>query len=44
VVTEGFRSALEATGLLDGIVALDKSGGSEEDDEPSGALERHDAV
>ena len=43
VVTEGFRSALEATGLLDGIVALDKSGGSEEDDEPSGALAR-DAV
>jgi Glycosyl transferases group 1 len=43
VVTAGFRDTLEAAGLLDGFVALDKSGGSEEDESPGGALAR-DAV
>ncbi len=38
VVTRGFREALEAAGLLEGLVALDRSGGSEEDEPPPGAL------
>lgn len=40
VVTSGFREALEAAGLLEGFVALDKSGGDEEQDAPPGALAR----
>jgi glycosyltransferase involved in cell wall biosynthesis len=38
VVTAGFREALEGAGLLEGVVALDKSGGDEEQDAPPGAL------
>ncbi len=40
VVTAGFREALEGAGLLEGFVALDKSGGDEEQDAPPGALAR----
>lgn len=40
VVTSGFREVLESAGLLEGFVALDKSGGSEEDASPPGALAR----
>ena len=40
VVTRGFREVLDGAGLLEGFVALDRSGGSEEDDEPPGALAR----
>lgn len=43
VVTSGFREVLDGAGLLDGFVALDKSGGSEEDLPPAGATAR-DAV
>jgi len=43
VVTRGFREALEGAGLLEGVVALDRAGGSEESEEPPGALAR-DAV
>lgn len=39
-VTRGFRQAFEAAGLLEGVVALDRRGGSEEDEEPAGALAR----
>lgn len=40
VVTSGFREALSSAGLLEGFVALDKSGGDEEQDAPPGALAR----
>jgi glycosyltransferase involved in cell wall biosynthesis len=40
VVTAGFREVLEGAGLLDGFVALDKSGGDEEQDAPTGAFAR----
>lgn len=40
VVTRGFRGAIERAGLLEGFVALDRSGGSEEDDAPPGAQAR----
>jgi len=40
MVTRGFREALESADLLEGFVALDRSGGSEEDDAPPGALAR----
>jgi len=40
VVTSGFREVLEGAGLLEGFVALDKSGGDEEQDSPPGALAR----
>lgn len=40
VVTVGFREVLEGAGLLEGFVALDKSGGSEEEASPPGALAR----
>lgn len=40
VVTRGFREVLEGADLLEGFVALDRSGGSEEDDAPAGALAR----
>ena len=40
VVTAGFREVLEGAGLLEGFVALDKSGGSEENAAPAGALAR----
>ncbi len=43
VVTAGFREVLSEANLLDGFVALDKSGGSEEEYAPAGALAR-DAV
>ncbi len=43
VVTRGFREALEGAGLFEGLVALDRQGGSEEDETPPGALAR-DAV
>jgi len=43
VVTRGFKQVLEGAGLLEGFVALDRSGGSEEDDSPPGAQAR-DAV
>lgn len=43
VVTRGFRDALQSAGLLEGLVALDRQGGSEEDESPPGALAR-DAV
>lgn len=38
VVTAGFHQALTSAGLLEGFYPLDKSGGSEEDDSPPGAL------
>lgn len=38
VVTAGFRRVLGREALLDGIFSLDTSGGSEEEDEPPGAL------
>lgn len=41
VVTSGFKEALEAAGLLEGFVALDKSSGSDEDDPEPGALAKH---
>lgn len=40
VVTSGFREVLSGVGLLEGFVALDKSGGDEEQDAPPGALAR----
>ncbi len=40
VVTAGFREVLSEANLLDGFVALDKSGGSEEEYAPAGALAR----
>lgn len=40
-LTRGFRSALEEAGLFEGLYALDKSGGSEEDLPPPGALAHH---
>lgn len=40
VVTRGFREVLEGAGLLEGFVALDRSGGSEEQDASPGALAR----
>ncbi len=40
VVTAGFREAFEGAGLLEGFVALDKSGGDEEQDAAPGALAR----
>lgn len=43
VVTRGFREVLQRAELLEGLVALDKMGGSEEDEPPPGALAR-DAV
>lgn len=43
VVTRGFRQVLESSELLEGFVALDRSGGSEEQEAPPGALAR-DAV
>jgi len=40
VVTAGFHEALQQAGLLEGFVAIDRAGGSEEDDAPAGALAR----
>lgn len=40
VVTGGFKRALEAAGVLEGTVSLDRSGGSDEEDGPPGALAR----
>lgn len=41
VVTAGFKEAIEGAGLLEGLVALDKSGGDEESEGPPGALAKH---
>jgi glycosyltransferase involved in cell wall biosynthesis len=39
-VTRGFQQAITSAGLLEGVYAIDKSGGSEEEDPPPGALVR----
>lgn len=43
VVTAGFREALQAADLLEGEVSLDRTGGSEEEYGPPGAI-AHDGV